>query len=72
VLDYDPYESPKMMKKLVHDLTLGVLEGRLAHRVASACRGLLRTWIDVDLHEKVPELERRVSELERAREVRVT
>lgn len=64
VLNYDPYESPAAMKRLIADLTNGVLLGTLHHRAASACRGLLRTWIDVDLHEKVPDLERRIEQLE--------
>ena len=70
VLDYDPYQSPANMKRLIGDLTSGILLGTLHHRAASACRGLLRTWIDVDLHEKVPQLEARIEVLEKQQGVR--
>lgn len=63
-LEYEPFESPASMKRLLRDLTVWILAAKIHHRAASACRGLLRTWIDVDLHEKVPELEKRIEQLE--------
>ena len=63
-LDYEPFESPATMKRLLRDLTVWILAAKIHHRAASACRGLLRAWIDVDLHEKVPELEKRIEQLE--------
>jgi hypothetical protein len=65
-LDYEPFESPATMKKFLRDLTVLVLAAKIHHRAASACRQLLRTWIEVDLHEKVPELEERIKVLEEA------
>lgn len=70
VLNYDPYESPAAMKRLIGDLTEGVLRGTLHHRSASAVRSLVRVWIDVDLHEKLPELEKRIEVLEKQREAK--
>jgi len=69
-LEYEPFESTQSMKRLLRDLTVWVLAAKIHHRAASACRGLLRAWIDVDLHEKVPELERRVEVLEKERGLR--
>jgi len=66
-LDYEPFESPASMKRLLRDLTVWILACRIHHRAASACRGLLRAWIDVDLHEKIPQLERRIEALEKER-----
>lgn len=66
-LDYEPFESPASMKRLLRDLTVWVLAAKIHHRAASACRQLLRTWIEVDLHEKVPELEERIKVLEEAK-----
>jgi hypothetical protein len=69
-LGYDPFQDVQSMKRLLRDLTIWVLAAKIHHRAASACRGLLRTWIDVDLHEKVPELEKRIEALEKGAEVR--
>jgi len=69
-LEYEPFESTQSMKRLLRDLTVWVLARRIHHRAASAVKGLLRTWIDVDLHEKLPELEKRIEELEKARGVK--
>jgi len=69
-LDYEPFESPATMKRLLRDLTVWVLAAKIYHRAASACRGLLRTWIDVDLHEKLPQLEERIEQLEKDRGVK--
>jgi hypothetical protein len=66
LLSYDPYESPGAMKRLLGDLTSGVLLGTLHHRSASAVRNLILAWIDVDLHEKIPDLEKRIESLEAA------
>jgi len=63
-LGYEPFESTQSMKQFLGDLTVWVLAAKIHHRAASACRGLLRTWIEVDLHEKVPELEKRIEQLE--------
>ena len=63
-LDYEPFESPATMKRLLRDLTVWILAAKIHHRAASACRGLLRAWIDVDLHEKLPALEKRIEALE--------
>jgi hypothetical protein len=66
-LDYDPFLGPENMKKLISDLTVWVLSGRVFHRQASTVRGLIQQWIKLDEHQKLDGLERRLSELEQAK-----
>ena len=47
------------MKRLLHDLTLWVLSGRLFHRQASTVRGLIQQWIRVDEHSRLDEIDER-------------
>ena len=68
-LDYEPLESPANMKRLLGDLTRWVLERRIHHRAASACRGLIQCFIAVDEHEILEALEKRVKSLEESRGV---
>ena len=64
-LEYDPFADAASMKRLLADLATLVLEGRLHHRAASAVRLLVLGWIQVDEHERMDELEKRIEELER-------
>ena len=57
------------MKRLLADLTRWVLEKRIHHRQAATVRGLIQMWIHVDEHSRFDDLEKRISELEKAREV---
>ena len=66
-LDYDPFSTPENMKKLLGDLTIWVLSGRVFHRQASTVRGLIQQWIRLDEHEKLDAIEQRLSELEKAK-----
>lgn len=63
-LDYDAFESPANMKRLLADLTVWILAGRIHHRQASACRALVTAWIGVDEHERLDKIEGRVKALE--------
>ena len=63
-LDYEPFASPGNMKRLLADLTTWILAGRIHHRQASACRALVQAWIGVDEHEVLPQLEKRIEQLE--------
>jgi hypothetical protein len=63
-LDYEPFESPATMKRLLRDLVVWVLGAKIHHRTASAVRGLLRAWIDLESFEKIPQLEERIKQLE--------
>jgi hypothetical protein len=69
-LDYEPFASPVNMKRLLADLTIWILAGRIHHRQASACRALVQAWIGVDEHERLDGIEQRVKELEESREVK--
>lgn len=53
------------MKRLLGDLTHWILEKRIHHRAASACRGLMQAWIRVDEHERLDLLEARVTAIEK-------
>ena len=64
-IGYDPFADSSSMKKFLADLVAWVLAGRIFHRQASVCRGLVQQWIRVDEHEKLDEIERRLTELER-------
>jgi hypothetical protein len=63
-LSYDPFESPASMKRLLADVCLAVLEGRLWPRQASVARALVRGWINVDEYASIPALEARIRALE--------
>jgi hypothetical protein len=65
-LDYSPFESPANMKRLLADLAVWILAGRIHHRQASACRALVQAWIGVDEHERLDKIEERVRMLEGA------
>ena len=67
-LSYNPFKDAAAMKRLLADLARWVLQGRIHHRTASAVRGLVKQWIEVDEHERLDELEVRLEELEKARE----
>ena len=67
-LDYDPFADAASMKKFLGNLTDLVLQGRIHHRAASACRLLVLGWVAVDEHEKMEQLERRIEELEKAKQ----
>jgi hypothetical protein len=70
-LSYDPFQTPENMKRLLRDVCLAVLEGRLWPRQASVARALVKGWISIEEYAKIPELERRIAELEN-RAVRTT
>jgi len=67
-LEYEPLESTGNMKRLLADLTNWVLEKRIHHRQASACRALIHEYIAVEEFEKLPDLERRLKALEEAKQ----
>ena len=67
-LGYDPFETPANMKRLLGDLASLVLEGKVHHRAASAVRGLMKQWLEVDEHERIDDLEKRIQELEAKRQ----
>ena len=52
------------------DLTKWVLGKRIHHRQAATVRGLVSTWVALDEHEKLANLEARIEQLEKDREVR--
>lgn len=64
VLTYEPLADTKSMKRLLADLTKWVLQRKIHHRLASTCRGLIETFIELDEHERLDDLERRIKELE--------
>ena len=64
VLTYEPLADTKSMKRLLGDLTKWVLERKIHHRLASTCRGLIETFIELDEHERVDRLEERIVKLE--------
>jgi hypothetical protein len=66
-LDYDPFESPANTKRLLLDLVTWVLAGKIHHRLAGTIRTLIGMWVKVDEYEKLPEIEKRLAELEKAR-----
>jgi hypothetical protein len=51
-------------------LTKWVLGKRIHHRQAATVRGLVSTWVALDEHEKLANLEARIEQLEKDREVR--
>ena len=67
-LDYDPFADSEHMKRFVADLAGLVLRGKIHHRAATACRLLVESWIAVDEHERLDEVEKRIGELERAKQ----
>ncbi len=67
-LDYDPFENPDAMKRLLSDLANLILAGKLHHRAASAVRLLVAGWIEVDEHQRLDAIEKRVEELEKAKQ----
>jgi hypothetical protein len=69
-LDYDPFQDAESMKRLLHDLTLWVLSGRLFHRQASTVRGLIQQWIRVDEHSRLDEIDERLRKMEAERGVK--
>lgn len=69
-LEYEPLESTGNMKRLLADLTHWVLEKRIHHRQASACRALIHECIAVEEFEKLPDLEKRVKALEENKDVK--
>jgi hypothetical protein len=64
-LEYDPFQDSASMKRLLADLAKFVLRGEIHHRTASAVRGLVKQWLEVDEHQRMDELEGRIEELER-------
>ena len=68
VLRYEPLESTKNMKRLLRDLTKWILEKRIHHRQASACRALLHEYLAVEEFERLPQLEARIKVLEESRD----
>ena len=67
-LDYDPFADSASMKRFLGHLTDLVLQGRIHHRAASACRLLVLGWVAVDEHERMEALERRIEELEKMKQ----
>ena len=66
-LTYDPFESPANTKKLLFDLVTWVLAGKIHHRLAGTIRNLVGMWVKVDEHEKLVEIEERLTKLEQER-----
>lgn len=64
-LSYDPFEDGESMKRLLGDLTVWVLSGRVFHRQAGTVRNLIQQWIRVDEHERLDRLEKRIEALEK-------
>lgn len=66
-LDYDPFTDSASLKRLLKDLALGLLQGRLYPRQASTVRSLVGMWVRVDEHAKLEALEARIEALEKDR-----
>lgn len=66
-LTYDPFENPQNTRRLLLDLVTWTLGGKIHHRLAGTIRNLIGMWIRVDEHERLDEIERRLSELEKAK-----
>lgn len=66
-LSYDPFENPANTKRLLLDLVTWTLAGKIHHRLAGTIRNLIGMWVRVDEYEKLPEIERRLTELEKVK-----
>jgi len=66
-LEYDPFVDSASLKRLLKDLALGILQGRLYPRQASTVRSLVGMWVRVDDHALLEQLERRITALEVAK-----
>lgn len=63
-LDYDPFESSDAMKRLVKDVTLGVLSGQVYPKVGAVVKGMVAAWIKVDEHARLDKIEKRLKAIE--------
>jgi hypothetical protein len=60
-LDYKPLESGESIERFLGDLIAWVLAGKLHHRSASTCRGIVEAWLKAS---DLKELEKRIAEIE--------
>jgi len=65
VLTYEPLADVKSMKRLLADLTKWTLQRKIHHRLASTCRGLIETFIELDEHERYDLLDARIAAIEK-------
>ena len=65
-LDYDPLESGENMRKFLGDLLTWILDGRIWHRQAAACRGIIETALTVagyaEVRGKIDEIQRELAD----------
>jgi hypothetical protein len=66
-LDYDPFQDPDSIQRLIHDLSISVMDGSLLPKQASVIRSLIAVWIKVDEHKRIDRLELRVKAIEEGR-----
>lgn len=62
-LEYKPLENGESIQRFLEDLITWVLAGKLHHRSASTCRGIVEAWLKVN---ELKEVERRIGEIEDA------
>ena len=63
-LDYDAFADSGSLKRLLKDLALAVLSGKISTRQAGSVRSLVSAWIRLDEHGRIERLEKKIKTLE--------